>query len=115
MRRKGFIKDGHVRYFNVDDKRVYATIEIAGEWIANPTLVAFYADGWREYIAPVPEPVLPTIEELVESKLRERYTINQEFEVQRKRDTEPDAFTAYYEYVEECITWANEQPHRDND
>lgn len=111
--RKTFEKDGKIRSFEVVDDRVMATIEIGGEWVANPTLAAFLADGWREYIAPVPEPVLPTIEELVESKLRERYTINQEFEVQRKRDTDQQAFAAYYDYVEECILWANKQPHRD--
>ena len=111
--RKTFEKDGLIRSFEVVDDRVMATIQIGGEWVANPTLAAFLADGWREYIAPVPEPILPTIEELVEGRLRERYTINKEFEVQRKRETEPTAFQAYYDYVEECITWANSQPHRD--
>lgn len=113
MTRKSYIKDGKISWFNVDGTRVYATLLIGNEWISNPTLEAFLADGWREYIAPVPEPILPTIEELVEGKLRERYTINQEFEVQRKRDTEQTSFQAYYDYVEECITWANEQQHRD--
>lgn len=111
--RKTFEKDGKVRSFEVENDRVLATIEIGGEWIANPTLEAFLADGWMEWIVPIPEPILPTIEELVEGKLRERYTINQEFEVNRKRETEPLAFQSYYDYVEECITWANEQPHRD--
>lgn len=111
--RMTFEKDGKIRAFNVEDDRVMATIEIGGVWVSNPTLADFLADGWREWIAPIPEPILPTIEELVEGKLRERYSINQEFEVQRKRDTEPTAFAAYYQYVEECITWANEQPHRD--
>lgn len=111
--RQTFEKDGIIRSFEVVDNRVMTTIEIGGEWVSNPSLEAFLADGWREWIAPVPEPILPTIEELVEGKLRERYTINQEFEVQRKRDTEPEAFAAYYAYVEECIEWANKQPHRD--
>lgn len=111
--RKTFEKDGIIRSFEVDNDRVLATIEIGVEWVANPTLAAFLADGWREYIAPVPEPILPTIEELVERRLRERYSINQEFEVNRKRETDPQGFAAYYDYVEECILWANEQPHRD--
>lgn len=111
--RMTFEKDGLIRSYEVENNRVMATIKIGGEWVANPSLEAFLADGWREYIPPVPEPILPTIEELVEGKLRERYTINQEFEVQRKRDTEPKAFQTYYAYVEECIAWANEQPHRD--
>lgn len=111
--RQYFIKDGQVRSFEVQDGKVIATLLIGGEWVSNPTLAAFYADGWQDYTPPTPEPVLPTIEELVEGKLRERYTINQEFEVQRKRDTEPENFADYYAYVEECIAWANEQPHRD--
>lgn len=111
--RQTFEKDGKVRSFDVDGERVLATIEIVGRWVSNPPLADFLADGWREYIPPTPEPILPTIEELVEGKLRERYTINKEFEVQRKRDTEPQAFAAYYAYVEECIEWANQQPHRD--
>lgn len=111
--RKTFEKDGKIRSFEVESDRVIATIEIGGKWVANPTLAAFLADGWREYIAPTPEPILPTIEELVENRLRERYTINQEFEAQRKRDTDPENFATYYAYVEECIAWANKQPHRD--
>ena len=108
-----FEKDGKIRSFEVVDNRVMTTIEIGGVWVSNPTLADFLADGWREWIAPVPEPILPTIEELVEGKLRERYSINQEFQVNRKRDTDKEAFAAYYDYVEECITWAEQQPHRD--
>ena len=79
------------------------------------------AQGWTEYTPPAPpappapEPYVPTIEELVERKLRERYSINQEFEVQRKRKTEPQAFVDYYDYVEQCIEWANKQPHREEE
>ena len=113
--RQTFIKDGDIRSYEVQDGKVIATLLIGGVWVSNPTLEAFYADGWEDYIPPVPEPILPTIEELVEGKLRERYTINQEFEVQRKRDTDPQAFQAYYAYVEECIAWANEQPHREDE
>lgn len=82
-----------------------------------PTDEQLEAAGWeiREEIEPIPEPYLPTIEELVEQRLRERYSINQEFEVQRKRETDPQVFQAYYDYVEECIAWANEQDHRDNE
>lgn len=110
--RQYFIKDGQVCSFEVQDGRVLATLLIDGVYVSNPTLDQMYTDGWQDYIPTTPEPVLPTIEELVEGKLRERYTINQEFEVNRKRDTEPQAFVAYYAYVEECIEWANKQPHR---
>lgn len=116
--RQSFIKDGVIRSLEVADGKVIATIEIGSVWVSNPTLEAFYADGWEDYIAPEPEPVppyIPTLEELVEQKLRERYSINQEFEVQRKRDTDKEAFQEYYAYVEECIAWAKEQPHREDE
>ena len=110
IEKRMFIKDGCARTFTIKGGKVLTTI---GN-VLNPTLEQFIAYGWREIIPPIPEPVLPTIEELVEGKLREHYTINQEFEVNRKRDTEPEAFQAYYDYVEECIEWANEQPHRED-
>ena len=113
--RNYYKKDGKVRSFAVEDGRVMATVELDGIWVSNPSLEDFLADGWEEYIVPVPEPYVPTLEELVEQKLRERYSINQEFEVQRKRDTEPEAFAAYYAYVEEVIAWAKTQPHRDDE
>jgi len=84
--------------------------------ITNPSLEQFKSIGWEEYTpepTPEPEPYLPTLEELVEQKIRERYSLNQEFEVQRKRDTEPEAFQTYYDYVESCISYAHEQQHRE--
>lgn len=43
----------------------------------------------------------------VNDKIRERYSISQEFEVIRKKDTHPEEFAAYNEYVEECIREVN--------
>jgi hypothetical protein len=110
---KTFIKDGVIRTFTVKNGKVLTSITIDGFMIFNPTLEVFMNEGWEEYVAPEPEPYLPTVEELVEGKIRERYSINQEFEVQRKRDVEPEAFQEYYNFVEEAITWAKNQPHRD--
>lgn len=110
-----FIKDGEIRSFSVENNKVYTTIELDDLRITNPTLEQFLSLGWEYYVEPEPEPYLPTVEELVEGKLREKYSINQEFEVQRKRDIEPEAFHTYYDYVEEVIAWAKEQPHRDSD
>lgn len=106
---KQYIKDGVVRRFKIVDGKVLTTI---GN-IVNPTIEQFLADGWQEYVPPTPQPILPSIEELVEGKVRERYTINQEFQVNRKRETDKEAFEAYYAYVEECIAWAEQQPHRE--
>ena len=108
-----FIKDGIIRSFKIENNKVYTTIELDSFKITNPTLEQFKSVGWVEYTPPAPELYLPTIEDLVESKLRERYSINQEFEIQRKRDVEPKTFQVYYDYVEEVIAWAEKQPHRD--
>ena len=113
---KQFIKDGVVRSFRVLGCKVLTSIVVDDLTICNPSLELFMAQGWMEYAPPAPpapEPYIPTVEELVEQKLRERYSVNQEFEVQRKRKTEPQAFADYYEYVEQCIEWANEQPHKE--
>lgn len=106
---KTFIKENIIKTLRVEKNKVFTTITLGDYNITNPTLKQFLSIGWKEYIAPEPEPYVPTKEELVEQKLRERYSINQEFEVQRKRDTDPDSFQAYYDYVEECIEWAEEQ------
>lgn len=115
---KQFIRDGVVRSFRVLGGKVLTSIVVDGLTICNPSLELFMAQGWAEYMPPSPpepEPYIPTVEELVEQKLRERYSVNQEFEVQRKRETEPQAFADYYEYVEQCIEWANKQPHREDE
>lgn len=110
---KIFKKQDVIRSFRVEDNKVFTTITLGDFNITNPTLEQFLSLGWEEYIEPEPEPYLPTVEELVEQKIRERYSINQEFEVQRKRDVETEAFTEYYNFVEECITLAKQQPHRE--
>lgn len=105
---KTFIKDSEIRSFRVENNKVYTTIELDGFKVTNPTLEQFLSLGWEEYI---PEPIIYTLtlEELVEQKIRERYSINQEFEVNRKRDTEPENFQIYYDYVEQCIEQAKNQ------
>lgn len=120
--RQYFRKGDVIRSFEVRDGKVLTTIVVGTNQVINPTLEQFYADGWEDYIMPVPEPVLPTIEELVERALRygedggtPTYTINQEFEVNRRRDTHPQEFATYNARVEECIAWANEQPHREEE
>ncbi|MBE6656261.1 MAG: hypothetical protein E7609_05285 [Ruminococcaceae bacterium] len=41
-------------------------------------------------------------EQLVERKLRRKYSPGQELSVLRKRDTDPEAFAEYYAYAEQC-------------
>ena len=47
----------------------------------------------------IPEPI--PYEERVEARVRERYTIGQEFAIQRQRDTKPEEFAAYFSFVEQ--------------
>lgn len=53
---------------------------------------------------PVQEQEQATIsyEELVNSKIRARYTISQEFAILRQRDTKQDEFAEYNAYCEQC-------------
>lgn len=47
-------------------------------------------------------------EQLVVSKIRERYTIDQELAILRQRDTKPQEFSIYNAYVEQCKAEAKE-------
>lgn len=41
-------------------------------------------------------------EDMIVSKIRQRYNVNQELAILRQRDTKPDGFAEYNEYVEQC-------------
>lgn len=47
-----------------------------------------------------------TLQELYESEvnklIRQRYSLNSELAILRQRDTKPDEFKAYNDYVEQC-------------
>lgn len=100
--RQTFEKDGKVRSFEVADDRVMATLQIGGEWVANPTLESFFTDGWREYVVPEPTPYQPTYEEQVVELIRLRYDMNAELAILRQRDSKPEEFAEYNAYCEEC-------------
>lgn len=100
--RQIFEKDGKIRNFEVVNNRVMATLQIGGEWVANPTLEAFLVDGWREYITPEPTPYQPTYEERVVELIRLRYDVNAELAILRQRDSKPEEFAEYNAYCEEC-------------
>ena len=70
--------------------------------VVNPTEGMLLVDGWSEYVLPEIEPLTPSYEERVEQLIRERYTINQEFAIQRQRETKPEEFAEYFSYCEEC-------------
>lgn len=63
----------------------------------------------REVEIPEPTPYQPTYEERVVELIRQRYTIDDELRNIRMRDTDPDTFNEYYQYVEECKIQAKEE------
>lgn len=99
---KQYTKDGKIRAFTIENDRVFATLQIGGVWISNPTLADFLAEGWQEYTLPTPTPYIPTYEEKVVQLIRERYTIDDEFAILRQRDEKPQEFAEYFAYCEEC-------------
>ncbi len=116
-----FIKNGIVRSYTIADNKVIATIQVAGKWTSNPSLTDFLADGWSEYIAPEPEPYLPTYSELVEQYIREHGydTYGAELAIINNHAAEPTTYAAAYaDYIQTrqaAKEWANRQPHREED
>jgi hypothetical protein len=41
--------------------------------------------------------------DLVGKLVRRRYTLNDELSINRKRDTEPEKFNAFYTYADSCV------------
>lgn len=50
------------------------------------------------------EPIIDTrtYEEKVESKIREKYSLNDELAILRQRDKKEKEFNEYFDFVEEC-------------
>lgn len=42
------------------------------------------------------------VENKIVSRIRQKYTINQELAILRQRDTKPEKYQEYYDYVEQC-------------
>lgn len=99
-----FKKENEIKRYEVQDGKVLCTIQIDGRWVSNPTLEMFLQQGWQEYIPPTPhapQPYVPTYEELVVQKIRERYTIDDELAILRQRDVKPDKFAEYNDFCEQ--------------
>lgn len=41
-------------------------------------------------------------EDLIVSKIRKKYSVNQELAILRQRDTKPEEYQEYFDYVEQC-------------
>ena len=107
-----FIKEGEIKSFVVENGKVLTLADINGFSIINPTIDEFTNSGWEEYHDPLESAYIPTLEELVEKLIRQRYTLNKELQIHRKRDAEPEQFDEYYQYVEQCINDARNQPYK---
>lgn len=106
--RQTFIKNGNVRNYEVRNNRVIGAFVGAGLIkIFNPTLEAFYADGWEDYTPPTPPtPEPPTQEEQYKARvielIREQYTIEDEISLLRQRTTKALQFATYFDFCEDC-------------
>lgn len=91
---KMWIKDGKLsrcKQIVIDEQVVF-----------NPTAEQIAEAGWTEYVPPVVVPYVPTYEERVVEKIRERYTVDDELALLRQRDVKPDEFAEYNAYCEAC-------------
>lgn len=50
----------------------------------------------REYWSSIP------YDEAVNAKIRERYSVSQEFAILRQKDEKPEEYAEYFSYCEEC-------------
>ena len=107
-----FIKDGELKSFVVENGKVLTLANINGLSVINPTIDEFINNGWKEYWDSPESEYIPTLEELVEKLIRQRYTLNKELQIHRKRDADPEQFDDYYQYVEQCINEARNQQYR---
>ena len=60
-------------------------------------------------VAVEPEPYKMSYEEMVVSKIRKKYTLDQELAILRQRDSKPEEFSEYNEYVEQCKLEAKQE------
>ena len=110
-----FTKDGIKKRYEVQDGKVLCTIQIGDKWVSNPTLEMFLQQGWEEYIPPTPpapQPYVPSYEELVVMKIRERYSIDDELAILRQRDVKQDEFAEYNNFCEQCKAEAREETNK---
>lgn len=104
MLMKQYIKDG-ITYQKPQ------IIYLKDSTVINPSDEILLKAGYeiREVEIPEPTPYQPTYEERVVELIRQRYTIDDELRNIRMRDTDPDTFNEYYQYVEECKIQAKEE------
>ena len=57
----------------------------------------------KEYWQSVP------YDEAVDTEIRKRYSVSQEFAILRQKDEKPEEYNAYYAYCEECKAFVKEK------
>ena len=100
---KRYIKNNKVKFRNE------IVVVRNGVQVINPSEEMILVEGWQEYVVPKAEPYVPSYEERVEQLIREKYSINQEFAIQRQRETKPEEFEEYFAYCEECKSLAKNE------
>ena len=94
-----------MRYYKeINGKRVFLNgiLQVGNKQIINPTEEQLFADGWQVYVVPEAEPYKPTYEERVEQLIREKYSVSQEFAIQRQREIKLEEFAEYFAFCEKC-------------
>ena len=112
---QAFKKENTIKRYEVQGGKVLCTIKIGDKWVSNPTIEQFLAQGWEEYTPPTPpapQPYVPTYEELVVMKIRERYTVDDELAILRQRDVKQDEFAEYNNFCEQCKAEAREETNK---
>lgn len=95
----------------------YTEVEIPDEFFASVQSQDFDDDltfNKEKYILRQETEIKQKYENLAESLIREKYTTGQEFAIQRKRDTEPEKFSEYFNFVEECLQKAKDLTYKTN-
>jgi hypothetical protein len=101
-----------IEYYK-DGKRVARpkSLAINGTTYVPPTDEQLAQAGYEIKVVEIPEPTpyVPTYEERVVQLIREKYSMDDELRNLRMRDSDPDTFNEYYQYVEECKRKAKEE------
>lgn len=75
-------------------------VEIAAEEIAEQQAQAEQTERERWLSIPY--------DEAVNSEIRKRYTVSQEFAILRQKDEKPEEYREYYDYCEACKTFVKQ-------
>lgn len=92
-----------MKYYIKDGKINPNVIQLDGDTIINPTEEHYIAAGFQEYKFPTVN-IKPTIkyEELVEKKIRQKYSVSDEIAILRQSEVKQDEYNDYYNFCEHC-------------